>query len=88
MSDSTPKSSRLSSALLRYGGAALFHFAYWLVYLSLGWPFGDLDPFYPPDQPDGAYLAKMAVTAGIGIGGLAALSIAAQRWQRQAKNAR
>jgi len=86
VSDSTPKSSSLPSALLRYGGAALFHFGYWLIYLNLGWPFADLNPFYPPDQPDGAYFAKMAVMAGIGIGGLAAMSIAVQRWQGPAKN--
>lgn len=87
MPDSTPKRTSLLAALLRYGGAALFHFAFWLVYLSLGWPFDDLRTFYPPDQPDGAYVGKMAVTAAIGIVVLAAISIAAQRWRERGKNA-
>jgi hypothetical protein len=88
MSDSTPKRTSLPAALLRYGGAALFHFAYWLVYLNLGWPFDDLRTFYPPDQADGTYFAKMAVTAGIGIVGLAAISVAAQRWRERGRNTR
>lgn len=88
MPDSTPKRIRLPAALLRYGGAALFHFVFWLVYLNLGWPFDDLRAFYPPDQPDGAYFGKMAVTAAIGIVVLAAISIAAQRWRGRAKSTR
>lgn len=86
MPDSTPKRTSLLAALLRYGGAALGHFVFWLVYLNLGWPFNDLRTIYPPDQPDGAYFGKMAITAAIGSVVLAAISIAARRWRERARN--
>ena len=85
MSDTKPKSSRLPAALLRYGGAALFHFVYWLVYLNLGWPFDDLRTFDAPNQTDGAYFLKMAVTVGIGVVGLAGISLAVERWRRRGR---
>lgn len=88
MTDSPPQSQGTPAALLRYGAAALFHFGYWLVYLNLGWPFDDLRTFYPPDAPDSAYVFKMAVTAGIGVIGLAAISLAVSSWRAKAQGPR
>jgi len=75
MSDPKPAVSSLPAALLRHAGAALFHFVFWLVYLNLRWPFDDLSTIYPPERPDGTYFAQMAMTAAIGVLGLAVISL-------------
>lgn len=85
MTDSAPKpqgtraAAAAATAVLRYAAAALGHCVYWLVFLNLSWPFGDLDPIYPPENPGAAYFVPLGITAAIGAVGLAGIGLLAAR---------